>query len=99
MKSSTAEIERSSVAEAADDVRMTHPIEGHGFILKVLNEGGLELLILITLQQHIERFDDDAAKSLVRSGRVARQINLGVAATSQTVFDVVTTVESALKKL
>src|SRR2546423_8459307 len=99
MKSSATEIERSSVTQAADYIRMTHAIESHGFILKVLNEGGFELRILITLKQNIERLDDDAAKSLVRRSRIARQINLSVTAASQTVFDVITTVESALKKL
>src|SRR2546421_6265614 len=99
MESSAGEIDCSPVTEAADDIWMTHAIESHGFVLKVLNEGGFELRILITLQQDIERFDYDAAKSLVRRGRVARQINLGVAAPSQAVFEVVTTVESALKKL
>ena len=74
MKSGAAEIEGRPVTEAAYDMRMTDAIEGHGFVLKVLNEGGLEFRILVTLKQNIEGFDYDGAKSLVRRGRVARQI-------------------------
>src|SRR5947207_10630918 len=99
MKGSAAEIDCGPVTEAADNIRMTHAVQRDRFILKVLNQGGLELGILITLQQHIECFDDDRAKSLVRRGGVAGQINLRITAAPQTVFDVVTTVDSALKKL
>src|SRR2546421_107752 len=99
MKRGAAEVDCGPVTEAADDIRMTHAIESHGFILEVLNQGGLELSILITLKQHIECFNYDYAKSLVRRGSVAGQVNLRIAATPQTVFDVITTVEAALKKL
>src|SRR5205807_1574312 len=75
MKSSAAEIDCGPVTEAADDIRMTHAIESHGFILKVLNQGGLELRVLITLKQHVECFDHDCAKSLVGRSGVARQID------------------------
>ena len=74
MKRRAAKIECSPVTEAADDIRMTHAIESHGFILEVLNQGGLELSILITLKQHIECFNYDYAKSLVRRGSVADDI-------------------------
>src|SRR5438132_12691093 len=98
MKSSASDIDCSLVTEAADDIRMTHANESNSFILKVLDQGGLELRVLITLKQHVECFDHDRAKSLVGRSGVARQIDLRIAATPQTVLDVITTVESALKQ-
>jgi hypothetical protein len=75
---------------------MPHAIEGDRLILKILDEGVFQIGVLITLQQDVERLDDYLAKELVGGGDIASQVNLGIAAAAQTVFDVVTTVDPAL---
>src|SRR5260221_813330 len=98
MKGRAGEIDRRAVSQTADDVGMTYAIKRRRFVLKILNQGALEFGILITLEQHVESFDYDGAETFVRRGAVARDVNLGVAAATEAVFNVVPTIEPALQK-
>src|SRR5260370_4618840 len=98
MKGGAAEIDRRAMSQTADDVRMTHAIQRSRFVLKVLNQSALEFGILIALEQDVESFDYYRAKTLISSGAVTRDINLGVAAATEAVFNVVATIEPALQK-
>src|SRR5713101_5553297 len=98
MKGSAAEIDRRAVSQTADDVGMTHAIKRSRFVLKILNQSALEFRILITLQQHVKSFDYYGAKTLITRGAVTRDVNLGVAAATEAVFNVVATIEAALQK-
>src|SRR5229473_5942016 len=77
---------------------MTHAIQRSRFVLKVLNQSALEFGILIALEQDVESFDYYRAKTLISRGAVTRDINLGVTAATEAVFNVVTTIEPALQK-
>ena len=98
MKRGAIEIERGAVTEAADDVGMTDPIEGNCFILKILDESLFEISILITLKQHIQSFDDDFAELLVGRRQIARHVDFGIAAATETIFDVIASINPALEK-
>src|SRR5204863_5423062 len=99
MKCGAMHVERGPVAEPADDVRMSHAIECDGFVLKILDQGLFQFRVLISLKQNIQRFDYDTTEPFIGRRVVARQIDLRIAAASQTFLDVVTTVEPALEKL
>src|SRR5689334_17926882 len=96
VKRYSLKIDRRPVTKTADDVWMTHAIQRHSFILKILNQGTFELRVLIALQKNIERFDYNLTKALVGGAAIARDINLGITAASKTFFNVVTTVDPAL---
>ena len=51
MECRARQIDRGPMSQTADDVRMTHTIEGDCLVLKVLDEGAFEVRILITLKQ------------------------------------------------
>ncbi len=80
-------------------MRVTHAVEGDGFVTKVFEQRPFKLGVGDALQGRIERFDDDGFRRAVRGRHVARQINLRIAAASETFDDVVTPVEPALLKL
>jgi hypothetical protein len=96
MESCTGKINGRSVSQTANDVRMTNAIEGNRLVLEILNQGVLKIGILITLEQDVERFDDDFAKTFIGGASVTGHVNLSVTAAAQTVLDVVTSVKSAL---
>src|SRR5713101_8748961 len=98
MKGGAAEIDRRAMSQTADDVRMTHAIQRSRFVLKVLNQGALEFGILIALEQDVKSFYYYRAKTLISRGAVTRDVNLGVAAATEAVFNVVATIEPALQK-
>src|SRR5690349_17693712 len=66
MTSYAIEIDSGAMPEPADDVGMAHAIERNCFVLKVLNQGALEIEVLISLQENIQRLDHDFPKLLVR---------------------------------
>src|SRR5713101_8132003 len=98
MKGCAAEIDRRAVSQTADDIGMTHAIKRRRFILKILNQRKLEFRILVALRQHVESLDYYVAKTLISSGAVTRDVNLGIAAATEAVFNVVATIEPALQK-
>src|SRR5260370_27981256 len=98
MKGRAAEIDRRAMSQTADDVGMTDAIQRSRFVLKVLNQSALEFGILIAVEQDVESFDYYRAKTLISSGAVTRDINLGVAAATEAVFNVVAAIEPALQK-
>src|SRR6266568_1620396 len=93
MKSCSAKVDGRAMTEATDDVGMAHPIERDGLVLKILNQGTLEFGVLIALQQNVECFDYYSAKLLVGRAAIARRVDLGITATTETLFNVVTTVK------
>src|SRR6266498_2258021 len=96
MKSGPSKIDSSPVAKTADDVWMSHAIEGNRFVLEVGNKRVFELPIRSVLQKHIERFDNNCFGSAFSGCVVARNINLRIAAAAQTFNNVEATVEPAL---
>jgi hypothetical protein len=66
--------------------------------LKILNQRAFKIRILITLEQHIQRFDDDMAESFIGGGEVTRHVDFGITAPAETVLDVIAIIEPALKK-
>src|SRR5689334_9416020 len=72
VKRYSLKIDRRPVTKTADDVWMTHAIQRHSFILKILNQGTFELRVLIALQKNIERFDYNLTKALVGGAAIAR---------------------------
>src|SRR6266852_1646696 len=77
---------------------MTHAIQRSRFVLKVLNQSALEFGILIALEHNVESLDYYVAKTLISSGAVTRDVDFGVAAATEAVFNVVATIEPALQK-
>jgi hypothetical protein len=75
---------------------MAHPIERDRLVLKILNQRTLEFGILIALQKNVESFDYYFAKLLVGGATIVGRVNLSIAATTETLFNVVTTIEPAL---
>src|SRR5437763_13622965 len=98
MKCGAIEIERGAVTKAADDVGMADTIERNCFILKILDESLFEISILITLKQHVQSFDDDLAELFVRRRQIARHVDFGIAAATETIFDVIASINPALEK-
>src|SRR5258708_11856150 len=98
MESGAGEIDSRAVSQTADDVGMTNAIQRRRFVLKILNQGALEFGVLIALKHHVEGFDDYRAKAFINRGAVTRDINLGVTAATEAVFNVVTTIEPAWQK-
>src|SRR5258707_14076041 len=98
MESGAGEIDSRAVSQTADDVEMTNAIQRRRFVLKILNQGALEFGVLIALKHHVEGFDYYRAKAFISRGAVTRDINLGVAAAAEAVFNVVTTIDPALQK-
>src|SRR6185503_15881094 len=96
VKGYSIQIEGGAVAQTADDVGMANAIESDRFILEILDKSAFEIGILITLKQNIESFDNNFPKLLVGRRQIARDINLGITAVAETLFDVVTAVKSAL---
>jgi hypothetical protein len=96
VKSCSVQVERRAVAETANDVRVPNSIERDGFILKILDEGAFEIRILVTLKQNVKGFDNDVTKLLVRRSAIPRNVNLGITAVAETLFDVIAGVKSAL---
>src|SRR5438046_4957003 len=96
MKSCSAKIDGSAMAKATDNVGMADTIEGDCLVLKILNQRPLEFGVLIALQQNVECFDYYFAKLLVGRAPIARRVDLGITATTETLFNVVTTVKPAL---
>src|SRR5437588_1865272 len=84
MKGGAIEIERGAVTKAADDVGMADTIERNCFSLKILDESLFEISILITLKQHVQSFDDDFAELLVGRCQIARHVDFGIAASTET---------------
>src|SRR5258707_1938948 len=99
MESGAGEIDSGAVSQTADDVGMPNAIQRRRFVLKILNQGALEFGVLIALEHHIEGFDYYRAKAFISRAAITRDINLGVAAATEAVFNVVTTIEPALQKL
>jgi hypothetical protein len=52
--------------------------------------------ILITLEQNIQGFDDDFAKTFISGAAVASHVNFRVTTAAQAVLDVITSIKSAL---
>src|SRR5258708_3245761 len=96
MKSCSAKIHGGAMTKATDNVGMADTIERDCLVLKILNQRPLKFGVLIALQQNIKCFDYYFAKLFVRRATIARRVNLGITATTKTLFNVVTTVESAL---
>src|SRR5258705_3369000 len=96
MKGGAGEVDIGAVTEPANDVRMTDAIKRHRFVLKILYEGMFKVLVRCVLQEHVQRLDDYGLRSVVGGGIVVSNVDLGVAAASETFNDVVTTVEPAL---
>ena len=96
MKSCSTKIDSGAMTKATDNVGMADTIEGDCLVLKILNQRTLEFGILIALQQNVKCFDYYFAKLLVGGATIARRVNLSIAATTETLFNVVTTVEPAL---
>src|SRR6266508_2449766 len=99
VKRGAGKIDSRAVAKPADDVWMSHAIEGNRFVLEVGNQRVFEFPIWRLLQKHIERFDNNCFGSAFPSRVVARNINLRIAAAPQTFNNVEATVEPALLKL
>ena len=83
---------------AATAVAPSSAIERDCFILKILDESLFEISILITLKQHIQSFDDDFAELLVGRRQIARHVDFGIAAATETIFDVIASINPALEK-
>src|SRR5713226_3432403 len=98
MKGGAGEIDRRAMSQTADDVRMTYAIKRSRFVLKILNQSALEFGILIALEQHVEGFDYYSAKALISRGPVTPDVDFGVAAATEAVFNVIPTIEPALQK-
>src|SRR5712691_4086507 len=98
MEGGAGEIDCRAMSQTADDVGMTHAIQRGRFVLKILNQGALEFGVLIALQHHVESFYYYRPKTLISRGAITRDINLGVAAATEAVFNVVTTIEPALQE-
>ncbi len=96
MESSTRQIDRGPMTQAADDMRVAHTIERDCFVLKILNQGAFQLGILIALKQNIKGLDHNIAKSFISRAQIARHVDLGIAAAAQTVVDIVTPIDPAL---
>src|SRR5713226_6569563 len=98
VKRRAGEIDRRAVPQPADDVWMTNAIKRSRFVLEILNQSALEFGILIALEQHVEGFDYYGAKTLISGRPVTRDVDFGVAAATEAVFNVVPTIEPALQK-
>src|SRR4029077_10970545 len=96
MKGGAGKINSGSVPEPADDIRMTDAIERYRFVLKILYQRVFKSFVWGVLQEHVQSLDDYGFRSVVGRGIVGSNIDLGVAAASETFNDVVTTVEPAL---
>src|SRR5262249_15617029 len=95
MKSRAIQIDRRTVSQTTDGVRMADAVQSNRFVLKVLNESAFEFGVLVTLKQHVEGFDYHLTKPLVRRAAVARNVNFSVAPATETLFDVVARIEPA----
>ena len=84
------------MTKTTDNVGMANAIESNRFVLKILDQRAFQFRILIALQQNVERLDDNAAKLLVRSAAIARDINLRVTSATETFFNIVTSIQPAL---
>src|SRR5688500_1716016 len=97
MKDGASKIARGTVAEAANDVRMSHAIESDRLVLKILDQCPFKIGIEIILEKNVQRLDDD---TLVRRARrrhyVVRDKDLGIAAASQLLLHVVAFVQPAI---
>src|SRR5688572_4689107 len=59
MKRFTGKIDGRAMTEAVNNVRMAHPVERYCLVLKILDQGALELYVRHALEQDIQRFDND----------------------------------------
>src|SRR5215204_1228938 len=99
MKNHPAQVARRAVSEAADDVRMAHAVERNRFVLKIFDERAFEVGVQIVLHKDVEGFDDDFFMRRLRGGdSVQRDVNFGIAATTEELFDVVASVQAAVNK-
>src|SRR5215813_14073749 len=96
MKGSAAEVDCGSVSETADDMRMTNAIQGNRLVLKILNQRSFQVWILIALQQDVEGFDNYFLEPDLRRRKVTGNVNLCITPLTETVFNVVAIIKSAL---
>src|SRR5689334_22823497 len=92
MKRRAGEIDRCSVSETIDDVRMTNAIERDCFVLKIINQRPLEIRIGLALEIQIQRLDHDRAWRAFSRGVVIRDVDFGVTPAAETFEDVVAVV-------
>src|SRR5689334_4110482 len=92
MKRRAGEIDRCSVSETIDDVRMTNAIERDGFVLKVINKRPLKIRIGLALEIQIQRLDHDRAWRAFSRGVVVGDVDLGITPASETFEDVIAVV-------
>ncbi len=98
VKRRAREIDCGAVSEPVYYIWMTHAIECNRFILKVGDECGFEFGIGRVLKVKIQGFDDDRARRTLGGGVVIRDVDFGVAATSEAFENVVPAVKSTLLK-
>src|SRR6266699_948708 len=53
VKSHSVQIDRRPMPQAANDVRVSNSIQRDRFVLKILDQGLFQILVLITAQQHV----------------------------------------------
>src|SRR5204862_2338582 len=86
-----------AVADPADDVRMTNAVERDRLVLKILDQGPLEIVIKIIMQEYVQRLDDDLAVGrLCRCERVTGEKDLGIAALPEPLANVISLIEPAV---
>jgi hypothetical protein len=90
-------IPRRAMAQTADDIRMTDPIERDRLILKVLDKRPLKVVIEIVMKKNVKAFYDyELMRRLLRCDDIAGQKHLGVAASPEEFASVVSLVNSAI---
>src|SRR6185503_6870135 len=99
MKGRSGEIDCRAVSETIYDVRMANAIECDCFVLKVRDERALQFDVGRVLQVEIQGLDDDRARGAFGRGVVVGDVDLRVAATSETLEDIVAAIKSTLLKL
>jgi hypothetical protein len=53
MKYRTLKVPGRSMAEPADNIRMTNPVEGHRFVLKVFDQRAFQISVKIILEKYV----------------------------------------------
>jgi len=71
-------------------------VQGDGFVLKIFDEGPLEVQVGFVLEIEVKSFDDDRAWGSLRCRIIVRDVDLRITATAEALQDVVAAVESAL---
>src|ERR1043166_1949230 len=97
MKDSTIQVARGSVAETADDVRVTNAVQSDRFVLEILDQRPLQIVVKIVLEKDIQGlYHDLLMRRLKRCKDIVGEIDLGIAASAKLLVNIVSAVESAV---